>query len=264
MKITSTINGRKLLQPFFEKMYRLSLAGMNIGLGGNIRNDGEIYAMNYIKDTLDLGKNKIIFDIGANVGKYTLLLAEIFTDSTIYAFEPSAYTFNELYNNIKSVGVNASINTYKMGFGDKVCEKTLYSNSHGSGLASLYQRKLEHFDIKMVQEEKVSITTIDSFCEYHMIDLIDFLKLDIEGNELNALKGAERMIQRDAISFIQFEFGGCNIDSRTYFQDFYYNLNNKYRIFRILKNGLYEIKNYDERCECFITTNFLAQHKGVI
>ena len=50
--------------------------------------------------------------------------------------------------------------------------------------------------------------------------MIDLLKLDVEGNELLALKGLSDSIEY--IKIIQFEFGGSNIDSRTYFQDFYY------------------------------------------
>lgn len=69
------------------------------------------------------------------------------------------------------------------------------------------------------------------------------------------------MLNDGIIDFIQFEFGGCNIDSRTYFQNFYYLLNTKYQIYRILKNGLYSIKKYRETQEIFVTTNYLAQRK---
>jgi hypothetical protein len=85
------------------------------------------------------------------------------------------------------------------------------------------------------------------------------LKLDIEGHELNAIKGAKQMIADKKVDFIQFEFGGCNIDSRTYFQDFYYLLKDKYRIYRILRDGIFEIEQYKETSEIFITVNYLAE-----
>ncbi len=113
----------------------------------------------------------------------------------------------------------------------------------------------------MDSEEQVRLTTIDIFCKEQGIEKIDFLKLDIEGNEINALEGAKTMLEKDSIKFIQFEFGGCNIDSRTYFQDFYYLLKDRYKIYRILRNNLYEIENYNELKEIFITTNYLAIHK---
>jgi len=110
-------------------------------------------------------------------------------------------------------------------------------------------------------EEVVDIRTIDSFCLEKNIDHISFLKLDTEGNELNILKGAKNMINSEKIDFIQFEFGGCNIDSKTYFQDFYYLLNPRYQIYRILENGLFPIKKYCETNEIFLTTNYLAEKK---
>jgi len=113
----------------------------------------------------------------------------------------------------------------------------------------------------MDKTEAIKLTTIDAYCAENQIERIHFLKLDIEGHELNALNGAKKMIKDNRIDFIQFEFGGCNIDSRTYFQDFYYFLKDNYTIYRILKDGIYELSNYKEIYEIFITTNFLAIKK---
>jgi len=162
-------------------------------------------------------------------------------------------------NNLKGI---ENIKLYNFGFSDKNTTLTLYSNETGSGLASVYKRNLEHFDISMNIEETVKMRTIDSFCEENNIRRINFLKLDVEGNELNVLDGAKKMLESGNVDHIQFEFGGCNIDSRTYFQDFYYLLSDRYTIYRILKNGLFHIEKYKEIYECFITTNFLAIKKG--
>ena len=67
------------------------------------------------------------------------------------------------------------------------------------------------------------------------------------------------MMNDNRIRFIQFEFGGCNIDSGTHFQHYFYYLNKKYKIYRILKDGLYEMKNYLERNEVYISTNYFAE-----
>jgi hypothetical protein len=55
------------------------------------------------------------------------------------------------------------------------------------------------------------------------------VKMDIEGHELTALKGFGAAL--DVARVLQFEFGGCNIDSRTYFQDFWYFLKSTTLIF---------------------------------
>jgi len=83
--------------------------------------------------------------------------------------------------------------------------------------------------------------------------------LDVEGHEYAVLQGAKELIERNKIQFIQFEFGGCNIDSRVFFQDFFYFLSPKYKIFRVLKDGLYPINEYSENLEVFSVTNYFAQ-----
>jgi hypothetical protein len=86
---------------------------------------------------------------------------------------------------------------------------------------------------------------------------IDLAKLDIEGFELAALRGFGEAIRKTRV--VQFEFGGCNLDTRTNFQDFYYffaGLN--FKIYRITPLGLNEISEYHELDEIYLTTNFLA------
>ena len=86
--------------------------------------------------------------------------------------------------------------------------------------------------------------------------------MDIEGHELSALKGAKEMLEGKKIRFIQFEFGGTNVDSRTYFQDFWYLLSKNYTIYRIVKDGLHLIPKYKETQEIFTTINYLAELKS--
>ena len=75
------------------------------------------------------------------------------------------------------------------------------------------------------------------------------------------MNGAKQMINDKRIDAIQFEFGGCNIDSRTFFQDFFYLLKDHYKIYRVLKDGLLEMPIYKETYEIFITINYLAIKK---
>jgi hypothetical protein len=105
------------------------------------------------------------------------------------------------------------------------------------------------------------LTTIDNYCLNNDIEKIYFLKLDVEGHELKVLQGASKMIFDKKIDFIQFEFGGCNIDSKTYFRDFYYLLKDDFNIYRIVENGLFAIKAYKEEYEIFRTINYLAERK---
>ncbi|MCS6967284.1 MAG: FkbM family methyltransferase [Cytophagales bacterium] len=243
-------------QQFWEKVFELALRKMNFGEGGNIYQSGELWVLQFISQQLSNQKQIVIFDVGANKGEYTLTLTEFFKgNATIYAFEPSPKAFQYLSNNLKGLD---NVVLENLGFSDCKQVKPLFSNEIGSGLASLYQRRLQHFGIQMEFVEQVSLSTVDSYCKENNIEHIHFLKLDVEGHEIAVLKGAENMLSSKKIDFIQFEFGGCNIDSRTFFQDFFYLLKDSYQIYRILKNSLYPISFYKETYEIFVTTNYLA------
>jgi hypothetical protein len=94
---------------------------------------------------------------------------------------------------------------------------------------------------------------------------IDLLKLDVEGHEFDILEGVERMLSQQNIRFISFEFGGANIDTRTYFQDYFYLFKKyDYNIYRILPNSdPFPITQYDEVDETFRTTNYLATRNEI-
>jgi FkbM family methyltransferase len=259
-KMILRMEGKKKFQPFFEKMHKVALAGMHIGYGGNVggESSGEKNAIEYIAQKYKHVKDPIIvFDVGANIGNYTLLLNKILREKAkIYSFEPSKETYKKFGENTEKI---QEVQHYNLGFGNEDTTMTLYNNVEGSGLASVYKRNLDHFQIEMSLEETIEIRTIDSFCLQNGIEYIHFLKLDVEGHELKVLEGAKEMIKSGKIDCIQFEFGGCNIDSRTYFQDFFYLLQDHYKIYRIVKDGLYCIDEYNESYECFMTTNFFAE-----
>lgn len=251
---------REQSQKLWNRLFLFALYKMNIGGGGSIEESGELLLLKNI-----LMENKrstsVIFDVGANVGNYAKQILSINPLVDLYCFEPSGQTFETLRGNLSGYAKN--IKLFNVGLGQNNGCLTLYSDKEISGLASVYKRRLNHANIHMDNEETVEIKTLDSFCSEHAINKIDLLKLDVEGHELSVLHGASTMLEHKKINYIQFEFGGCNIDSRTYFQDFYYLLSPDFKIYRILRNGLFQIENYSELNEIFTTTNYLAVSKKI-
>lgn len=200
----------------------------------------------------------LAIDIGGNVGEYTAELRRTNQNLEIHTFEPSATNIDKLKKRFEG---DKNIKLIPLAVSDTSGSATLFSNEPGSGLASLTKRKLDHFNIPF--ECKESIDTI-RFEDYWINALdqraIDIVKIDIEGHELAALNGFGDAIKKTSV--LQFEFGGCNIDTRTYFQDFWYFFKDKnFDIYRITPLGLEKIERYRECDEYFSTTNFIAVNR---
>jgi len=246
-------------QDFFDLIRRLALVGMGYGHGDAVATSGEFGAMHYAHGLLKArypSQVLNIFDVGANIGEFIAMCHSVFgpEDRRYVCFEPSAATFASL---TKATNGWSEITTLQMALGDQPGDLTLYTDTAGSGLASLYKRQIDHFGIKMTMSETVKVSTLDAVAADLGIDRIHYLKLDVEGHELQCLKGGEHLVSEGRVDFVQFEFGGANIDSRTYFRDFWVLLKD-YTIYRVLRDGLFQIGRYSESEEIFSTTNYLA------
>jgi len=175
--ILRSLSGKKRYQGLFEHLYQISLNGMNIGGGSSTDTSGERFAIEHIYQKLKELNRLTIFDVGANVGDYSILLKDIFKEKAhIFSFEPSKKTYQKFLLNTKEI---ANLSHYNFGFGNEDTKITLFSNAEESGLASLYKRRLEHFNIRMDKTEEIEIKTIDEFCLQNDIKHIHFLKIDV-------------------------------------------------------------------------------------
>lgn len=198
-----------------------------------------------------------VFDVGANKGLWSraMLAAAGPHLERLVAFEPSRHNWAAIE---EITDPRFSLCRKALGLREGVSE--LFMDAPGSGLASLTRRNLDHHGLTMASAETVETTTLDAYCREAGISRIDFLKLDIEGHELDALHGAEPLLAAGAIRALSFEFGGTNIDTRTFFRDFWLLLTPLgYSLWRIVPGGRpMPILRYHERLESFVTTNYIA------
>jgi FkbM family methyltransferase len=255
--IVFKITGNSVIQNLLEKNLLYSQYLMGIGSGSDVFSSGERGVFHQLKHRSS--SPYCIFDVGSNKGQFLQLIFENISlnNLSIHCFEPSRETFkilNDTTDKDKRIKLN------NIGLGKEKSQAFLYYDDFGSGLASLTKRRLDHWGIEFGKAEYVEIDTIDNYCLDNSINHIHLLKIDIEGHELDALYGAKRMFSTKSIDMVAFEFGGCNIDTRTFFQDFFYFFTEKnFNIFRITPSGyLHHIKSYSEIYEQFQTINFLA------
>jgi FkbM family methyltransferase len=223
-----------------------------------------LYFGNLVK-TKKKVSGQIIIDAGANKGDYSKYLLETkLVFEKLIIIEPQSAHATSLDQLVEK---NKNVFFEKVAIGAKPGKVTLFSDQKGSGLASLYQRDLDHFDIKvMSQQEEVKVTTLDAIALKYDLKHIDFLKLDLEGHEFEALRGAKKCLDSKLINSLIFEFGGCNIDSRTYFKDFWNLLVKEYgfSFYRLLpKRRLQHLSRYSEVYEQFLWQNVLACAPGI-
>lgn len=131
-------------------------------------------------------QNGIIFDVGANIGMFTLLVARQNPDCRVYSFEPNPDVYMRLTKNIEVNGLE-NVKPYRLGFSDKEAvagiddrESTVLGTIRFGDAGGL---------------KRVELSTIDLFMKREGIKRIDLLKLDIEGFEYLALKGLEKNIR---------------------------------------------------------------------
>jgi FkbM family methyltransferase len=201
---------------------------------------------------------QLAVDIGGNIGDYTAELLKTTPSLEVHVFEPSALNIGKLRERFAT---QKNVTIVPSGVSNSTETATLYANRPGSGLGSLTKRNLAHFKIDFDHSETVSVIRFEDYWGRELRRRqIDIVKIDIEGHELAALKGFGEAIQ--SVAVLQFEFGGSNIDTRTFFQDFWYFFQKvDFDVYRITPLGLERIERYRETDETFLVTNFIAANR---
>lgn len=186
-------------------------------------------------------KKPVIFDVGANIGLYTICYSKIYNEFNIYAFEPVPKNFKALSSNIKKNKLK-NIELNQFGLLDKKKDINIgipdhqvherYKKNINDGLYSIFATK-KNFKIKAIP--------LDYFIKKKKIKKIDFIKIDVEGAESLVLKGGMQTIRKYK-PIIQIEYndltktlGKKNINHFKKFAK-----KNKYDIFYLTKN--YKLK----------------------
>ncbi|MEY2669686.1 MAG: hypothetical protein RLZZ577_2 [Bacteroidota bacterium] len=153
-------------------------------------------------------RNDVFFDVGANVGAYSLIAASLGKEIKIYSFEPVPSTFNELCSNIKNNSFQRTIipvNTCLSNL-DGITTFTMSSLDAGAGL----HKGLEGEDILNAPNDfefsyYTSIYKLDTLIEKFNFPIPNHIKIDVDGHELGVLQGALNTLSNKFVKSIQIE-----------------------------------------------------------
>jgi FkbM family methyltransferase len=149
----------------------------------------------------------IILDVGAHTGETACEYERYFPGANIHSFEPIPTLCQQCRENPRrQLGwqAHALALADRVGVSDFFVRQWDYSSSLMHNAPYLAQVDLQEL-MEEVSVLKVPTSTVDVFCAEQAIDYISILKLDIQGAELAALRGAEAMLQRQAIELIYCE-----------------------------------------------------------
>lgn len=167
------------------------------------KSDSSDHILNYLE------QSEIVFDIGANIGQTSFNMFRTQKSKNlnpnIYAFEPYPRTFSKLETNI-SLNKNSSIKAYNLGVSEHRGSLHMIqhcpSNSGGFRMTENRQNSIE-----------VPVISLDEFVIENQLDSVDFIKIDVEGFELQVIQGALKTIEKFKPILI-FEYSLQNISDQ--------------------------------------------------
>jgi FkbM family methyltransferase len=144
-------------------------------------------ALDSLSDVLAMIQPEVSLDIGANIGNHTLVIADY--SKHVIAFEPVDFIFQVLKTNIEQ-NRSTHVEFADAGLSDKTGEAEIFIPDN----ANLGSSSLEVAEGK---GEKLKIRTLigDQYLSQHHVGKIDFIKMDVEGHEVPALKGLKKTIE---------------------------------------------------------------------
>jgi len=169
---------------------------------------------------------QFVADIGANIGVYTKYLSErVGPSGRVISVEPIPPTFDILHSNVRKLGLN-SVETKNYAISDTDGQVRMEVPKYDSGGENFYGAHIGSGGVGPMRSFVVPAITVDALLS--AVPLVHFIKCDVEGHELNCIRGALKTIARSKPAWL-IEISGDIDDERL----------SSYQTSRILGNNGY-------------------------
>lgn len=144
-----------------------------------------------------LRKGDIVLDIGANIGGHTLPFAQcVAPNGRVFAFEPTEFAYRKLVDNVslnpELTGIIVANHMLLAAPGDRDVPDEIYSSWPLNPSGEVHQKHLG----QLQPLGAVEVETVDSYCAMNGIDRLDWIKIDVDGNETSVLRGAAEVLRK--------------------------------------------------------------------
>jgi FkbM family methyltransferase len=164
--------------------------------------------------SLDLAAGaRVVFDVGAHVGIWSLLAARRNPAARIHAFEPSTDAADRLCAHVRLNDASGVV-VNPVAVGEDNTDRVFFPATNNTGASSFFRRSIDQ-----VAERRVRVVTLDSYVERERIERVDLIKVDVEGAETLVFRGASRLLASDAAPIVFFEVNdalcaACHVTAR--------------------------------------------------
>jgi FkbM family methyltransferase len=246
-----------LLISVFEKLLKLPVVytdqhdlryvlypGQNAKVYFQNRGNYEVAETRFCANLIQPGM--VIFDVGANIGVYTLLFAKLAgLTGSVHIFEPDIKNYRRLCANIYLNGFEDIVKANRQAVFSKtqMVKLNTFPDSvnawHSLGNLELPDPWNAGSTIIPTSVQEIQAVSLDDYCHNNNINRIDFLKVDVEGAELDVLQGAADLFRAGKIKHVMFEISLPQIQGMGHNPEELYQFfkEHGYDVYQILTDG---------------------------